>query len=172
LPTLAQQIVLGNQQSSNPINFKGFFLGNPYTDPNEGAKGKYDTWYGHQMVSWPTFHRWFTNCSNGETLERPDCLLAEADMIEEIGIDIDPYGLDFPKCHILLAGNQKLRFQKYVVRGTGHPIPKLYEKMLEKIDNYSKIMTSENLSQMVGDLNIPGYEPCEDNWMTVYLNLK
>eukprot|EP00483_Globobulimina_turgida_P003772 UN03778 len=60
MPTLAKEIILGNQAGGTPqINFKGIFVGNPFTDPQENGRGVYDTLYGHQMVSQPIYQRWY-----------------------------------------------------------------------------------------------------------------
>jgi len=174
MPTLAQQIVLGNQKSSNPIKFKGFLVGNPYTDPVENAKGQYDTWYGHQLVSYPTYHRWLTNCSNGEKQDSELCRTAENLMNEEIGSDVDPYALDFPVCHLISSSNQKLWFIKKVIRdGLKRPIPQFYETLFKEADVFLQSKTDENSNeQNLGDFPIDGYHECEQDWMTEYLNLR
>ncbi len=51
MPTLAQQIILGNGGGGDPqINFKGVFDGNPSTNHPEHMRGEYETLGGHQMV--------------------------------------------------------------------------------------------------------------------------
>lgn len=53
------------------------------------------------------------------------------------------------------------------------PIPKFYEKLFKETEPLAQAYRSklEN-KQNVGDFPVAGYEPCEQNWMTEYLNLK
>ena len=47
MPTLAQQIILGNAAGGDPqINFKGVFDGNPYTNHDENQRGEFETYGG------------------------------------------------------------------------------------------------------------------------------
>ena len=80
------------------MNFKGLFVGNPYTDPVENAKGQYDTWYGHQLTSLPTYLDYLAACDDGEKYYSDECEAAELLLTKEVG-DIDPYALDFPVCN-------------------------------------------------------------------------
>jgi serine carboxypeptidase-like clade 2 len=51
MPTLAKQIVDSNANSANKkLNFKGFAVGNPYTDPYSGTPAMIDTYW----VSFPS----------------------------------------------------------------------------------------------------------------------
>ena len=46
MPTLAKQIVDSNAQGTNfVLNFKGFAVGNPYTDPYSGTPAMIGTHY-------------------------------------------------------------------------------------------------------------------------------
>ena len=38
------------------------------TDPVENEKGTFDTWWGHQLVSYPTYESYYKNCKDGEAL--------------------------------------------------------------------------------------------------------
>merc|ERR1719410_2865192 len=59
MPTLAQQIILGNKAGGKPqINFAGVFDGNPYTNNAENQRGEFEILGGHQMVSRPIFEQW------------------------------------------------------------------------------------------------------------------
>ena len=63
MPMLASYIVQHN--TNNEINFKGFLVGNPLTDMVENAKGMYDTFYGHSLVSYPLWSTWHVQCDDG-----------------------------------------------------------------------------------------------------------
>ena len=48
MPTLAQQIVNENTAGTNKIlNFKGFAVGNPYTDPYSGTPAMIEVTYDY-----------------------------------------------------------------------------------------------------------------------------
>jgi hypothetical protein len=62
MPTLAKYIVQSGAMASGAINFKGFAVGNPYTDPIENVIGSIDTLYGHSLVPHPTYDKWVKLC--------------------------------------------------------------------------------------------------------------
>ena len=107
MPTLAREIVLGNKNGGSPqINFKGVFVGNPYTDPYENKIGAYGTYGGHSLVPRPLYLQWVNECDNGRT-NSVKCSELENTMSNAIG-DLDPYALDFPVC-TLTANQQKVK---------------------------------------------------------------
>ncbi|ETO00109.1 hypothetical protein RFI_37350, partial [Reticulomyxa filosa] len=219
MPTLAKQIVEGNDQGNTPqINFKGLFfyycyyditsaiciwcvfVGNPYTDPNENAKGMYDTWYGHQLVSYPSWYQWYLKCDDGDT-GGAACDEALTTLNEEVD-GLDPYALDYPVCNNVLnqlsdrgitfdksrfciyyvfvvddGGNcNRYWFLKKVVRDMlGRPLPKQYEQIAQKHDDYSakiSTMTKEEQTKALksGEFPDPSYEQCAQAYATEYLN--
>ena len=63
LPTLAQIIADENYYQIYPyINFKGFLVGNPYTNIYSGTQAMYETLWGHQLISKPLWKRYEANC--------------------------------------------------------------------------------------------------------------
>merc|ERR1712087_891346 len=174
MPTLAQQIVLGNKAGGKPqINFKGFFVGNPYTDPVENEKGQFDTWYGHQLVSYPSWQAWYTHCSDGESTNNPQCAASRAALNAEVGSSIDPYALDFPVCNALDASkiSERVMFMKRVVKDAlGRPVPGVYAKLVQQLE--ADIEKRRRLGDSDSDSDFPpgDYYPCESNWNVEYLN--
>jgi carboxypeptidase C (cathepsin A) len=146
MPTLAKYIVDNNADGA--INFKGFAVGNPYTDPVENAIGSIDTLYGHSMVPHPTYEKWLKLCRNGEDPLSSVCQLLQAQMsFNQIG-DVNPYALDYPVC--LADGKMKLtRYQARIA--------------------YS--ILSPAVQQALG---LPGdptdYDPCVPDYAQTYLD--
>ena len=145
---------------------------NPYTDPIENEKGTYDTWYGHQLTSYPTFMRWYKDCDNGEKNNNPGCAAARAQMNAEVGGNIDPYALDYPVCNTLSVSastiNERVWFMKQVIKDAlGRPVPGFYAPLVEQLEN------EISKRRRLGDFDFPpdDYYPCESNWAAEYLNL-
>jgi hypothetical protein len=63
LPTLAKVIVDKNIAGTEPkMNFIGFAVGNPFTDPIENAYGRYGTFWGRQLIPRPLYDAWDKRC--------------------------------------------------------------------------------------------------------------
>jgi len=104
MPTLAWDLV--NVQNPDPkINFKGFAVGNPYTDPvSNGIFGTYPTFWGRSLISTPTWTSFTQHC-----VTKPDsqCDHWQNVASAEIG-DLDPYGLTWPVCRLDTAEPKRL----------------------------------------------------------------
>ena len=56
MPTLANEIIQYNaQQSATKLNFKGFAVGNPYTDYYSGVGAEMETYWGKQLLPKPSW---------------------------------------------------------------------------------------------------------------------
>lgn len=98
MPTLAKQIVDENSAGQKPaLNFKGFAVGNPYTDVNSGTPAMMETFWGHQLVAKPTWDEFSAKCTNGKLPHPKDCLALTAELNEQVG-NLNPYG---EICHSL-----------------------------------------------------------------------
>ena len=120
MPTLAKQIVDSNAQGTNfVLNFKGFAVGNPYTDPYSGTPAMIgkpatsafsqkarlelhaltltDTYWGHQLVAKPTWDSYQAKCVNAVKKNVRDCLSLEMTILNGVG-NLNPYALDYPVC--------------------------------------------------------------------------
>ena len=63
MPTLAKEIVDHNTAGNDEVlNFKGFFLGNPATTVFSTIPAGLDTYWGHQLVSKPTWDGYQEAC--------------------------------------------------------------------------------------------------------------
>jgi len=96
-PQLALAIVEGNLAGENQaVNFAGFLVGNPYTDPvSNSIYGEFPTYWGKQLVSSPTWDEFLAACYNNDDADA--CWNSQQDIYDEIG-DVDLYALDYPVC--------------------------------------------------------------------------
>jgi carboxypeptidase C (cathepsin A) len=144
MPTLAEAIVNGNAAGKNAyINFKGFALGNPYTDPESNSYGTYQTFWGHQLVSKFTWDAYISHCPLRPAL----CIQAKSQMNIEIG-NLNPYALDYGVCASpALAGGRAQR------------------------NWLMHFITEKSMRGQLGVLqNLQAYDPCVDNYAIKYLN--
>ena len=98
MPTLAKEIVDQNTAGNNPkINFKGFAVGNPFTEVYSGIPAMLETYWGHQMLSQPI---WDT-CQKEYVKARISniTICEEIVMKAYVGVgNINPYAIDYPVC--------------------------------------------------------------------------
>ena len=63
LPTLAKKILEGNNKGEQPVlNFKGFAVGNPFTNYFSGPPAMYMTYWGHQLISRNLWRQYSESC--------------------------------------------------------------------------------------------------------------
>jgi carboxypeptidase C (cathepsin A) len=97
LPELAKEIVDNNADGS--LNFKGFAVGNPYTDAYSNTVAQFEAYYSHGLLPQPLYTKWATLCSESrEKAQRyfVECSNYEAAMTVIMGKGINPYALDYP----------------------------------------------------------------------------
>jgi len=143
VPTLAQRILLGNQQNTQKINFQGFLVGNPWTDSDLDNYGAVFDWWSHALISDQTFKGLVDSCNF-----HMDPLQYGSDTCDqwmnvanaEMG-NIDIYDIYADVC---LSSNTKYQFLKY----------------LASSDSVFSSFAKARLNM----------EPCEDDWLTAYLN--
>jgi carboxypeptidase C (cathepsin A) len=147
MPTLAKQIVDMNAAGGNPkLNFKGFAVGNPYTDTYSGTPAMLDTYWGHQLIPKPTWDTYVSTCRDAKRPNVKTCAQLASDMMNGIG-NLNPYALDYPVCTSGSAGYAQRLWQM------NHQLKAFGIK-----PQVAKVKSTED------------YEPCEDNWMVAYLN--
>ena len=109
MPTLAKYIV---DHTPNPINFKGFAVGNPFTSKYSNTYGEITTLWGHQLTSKPLYDQWVDDCTGwyfnnmeaekkgllGDRLKPYKCLMDETEILERVEFSLNPYALDYPTC--------------------------------------------------------------------------
>ena len=142
MPSLALEIVQNN--ADNAINFKGFAVGNPYTNAFTNKVAQYQAYYSHGTIPAPLFNRWMGQCSKRQFINLENCTYLEAAMMAKQGNGINPYALDYPVCVSDEASSQSLRLMHHMHAG----------------------------NKEVKDLLLPveDYEPCAENYLLDYLN--
>lgn len=154
MPTLAKQIVDSNASPTSgdiKLNFKGFAVGNPYTDPYSGTPAMFDTFWGHQLISKPTYDSYVASCVTSKRPNIKACVEVMTKMNLEVG-NLNPYALDYPVC-VADSLSSKGRAQRTW----------LLNHML------SKYSVSDR--KRLGLQSTDEYEPCEDDYTNTYLNL-
>jgi carboxypeptidase C (cathepsin A) len=178
MPTLAQQIILGNAAGGDPqVNFKGVFDGNPYTNGPENQRGEYEMYGGHQMVSRPVYAEWMRACQDGNTSSTA-CSTARSAMRSNVGNNIDPYAIDWPLCVRTSKYDERYLFYKHQQEMGYDDIapPGKYAKMMEYFKQYPKEEWWDDEYGAVGldavIITTDGfpYDPCESNYLNQYLN--
>jgi carboxypeptidase C (cathepsin A) len=151
MPTLAKQIVDSNAAGGNPkLNFKGFAVGNPYTDPYSGTPAMVDTYWGHQLVPKPSYDSYVEKCVKNIRPNRLECATLQSTILNGVG-NLNPYALDYPVC---TKDSSRSR--------SGHA------QQLWQLHHQLKAVGIEPASLRLKSME--EYEPCEDNYMNQYLN--
>jgi len=158
MPTLAKKIVDSNADNKNPtLNFKGFAVGNPYTNFYSGTPSGLVTYWGHQLVARPTWLKYEDKCINAKRPNAEECEELLVAMYGEIG-DLNPYALDYPVC----VADERTNKKASNVQG------KHLQSFLHH-DASSKLRKAVGLSGSVDDA-LP-YDPCVDDYTVSYMNL-
>jgi carboxypeptidase C (cathepsin A) len=148
MPTLAYQIVKYNEQQADAskLNFKGFAVGNPYTDYYSGVGAEMETYWGKQLLPKPTWDKYVANGCLEVTnqFNNSMCSTLILDFMKKIG-NLNPYALDYPVC----VSQQQIWTTRM-----------LYETSKMYNDEFSNAFLALKDS----------YEPCEDNYAANYLN--
>jgi len=114
MPTWADAIMKYNdaqQYSQNKINFKGFAVGNPYTDYYSGVGAQMETYWGKQLLPKPLWDNYINNgCTDPiQQLNNSICTFLLLDFNKKIG-NLNPYALDYPVC----LTSQQRRIQQFL----------------------------------------------------------
>jgi len=153
MPTLAKEIVDQNSAGKNPIlNFKGFAVGNPYTNTYSGTPAELDTYWGHQLVAQPTYNAYVTSCS--QSSDSAACLSNTLQVYISLG-KLNPYALDYPICTRDVTSPAKFG-QAQRVWFANHM--------------WDGRRASKQQKKALGLLGTDEYEPCADNYNSAYLN--
>lgn len=149
MPTLAKRIVDENTNGTNPrLNFKGFAVGNPYTNIYSGEPAMFDTFWGHQLVSKQSYDAFVKVCYSNRTDDEKACMDMASKLFDEVG-DFNPYALDFPTCSTPSHyGFQQRRWLRRYI--------------------HARSSTSQSSTWRM--LSEDAYEPCTSNYAVAYLN--
>ena len=155
MPTLADEIVKYNEQNENKLNFKGFAVGNPYTDYYSGVGAEMETYWGKQLLPKPSWDKYVANgCLDAkQQLNNSVCSSFILDFMKKIG-NLNPYALDYPVC----VSSQQTWMTEMI-----YGIIKRDSK--DNNDLFSAFLTVFDAVPSKAE-----YEPCEDNYAAEYLN--
>jgi carboxypeptidase C (cathepsin A) len=148
MPTLAWEIIQYNEnvesEGGQLLNFKGFAVGNPYTDYYSGVGAEMETYWGKQLLPKPSWDKYVaTGCLEpANLLNNSVCSTLMLDFMKKIG-NLNPYALDYPVC---LSAQQVW----------------LNEHMFSANKDFTTLHQGVPLKDE--------YEPCEDNYSADYLN--
>lgn len=156
IPTLAKEIVDQNAAGANPkLNFKGFAVGNPYTNVYSGTPAMIDTYWGHQLVAKPLYDQYNAAC-NGKVSNPVKCTTITAQISASVG-NLNAYALDYPVCVDQSASGKMTKFGR-----------------AQRVWFLNSLLESQGLGlKEKAALGLPAadsYEPCEDDYTDAYLN--
>lgn len=164
MPTLAKKIVDENTAAKNPIlNFKGFAVGNPYTNFYTGTPSGMRTYWGHQLVAKPTYEKYEEKCLDVTNKAKKIINMNECDelmlqLMHQVTQKVNPYALDYPVCLAdvrAAKGRAQRRFMTSMLYADASP------------ELRAAVGLGEHSHENLGDAE---YEPCEDDYTTDYLN--
>ena len=177
MPTVSKEIVDRNKAGlDKAINFQGFFLGNPATTFQSTTPASLETFWGHQLVSKPLWDQYTDNCITPIIKNVSICSeLFTLMYVENRGLN--PYALDYPVCTEdgkSNAGKAKKNGRAQRTWLMNHILPSLFTveagadgKYLLSAEHNEKL---NQIKKTIGLQPVDGYEPCADDYMTLFLN--
>lgn len=140
VPQLANAIVGYNSKSKNPINLRGFMVGNAVTDNYYDNLGTVTYWWSHAMISDETYRQLVNICDFRRQKESNECeSLYYYAMDKEFG-NIDQYNIYAPPCN----NSDGSRTTRHSMRLPHQPYPMFRQ--------------------------LSGYDPCTEKYAEVYYN--
>ena len=153
MPTLADEIVNYNEKNENKLNFKGFAVGNPYTDYYSGVGAEMETYWGKQLLPKPSWDKYVAGgCLDVKNqFNSSICSTYILDFMKKIG-NLNPYALDYPVC--VTPQQAWTTYMIYdIIKENNNDIV---------VDAFFSVFNAVPLKD--------DYEPCEDNYASDYLN--
>ncbi|XP_027151673.1 serine carboxypeptidase-like 25 isoform X2 [Coffea eugenioides] len=140
VPQLANAIVDYNSKSKNPINLRGFMVGNAVTDNYYDNLGTVTYWWSHAMISDETYRQLVNICDFRRQKESNECeSLYYYAMDKEFG-NIDQYNIYAPPCN----NSDGSRTTRHSMRLPHQPYPMFRQ--------------------------LSGYDPCTEKYAEIYYN--
>jgi len=154
IPQLAKVIVDENSKGEKPvINFRGFLVGNPYTDVYSGTPAMVDTMWGHQLIPLPAYKEYQEVCNSKTKRDAAKCSALAYKLTSAYEGNLNPYALDYPVC-VTDSLAKKGRAQRTW----------LLNHLLDHLNADEKKQLGVPLKE--------AYEPCADSYTDIYLNRK
>jgi carboxypeptidase C (cathepsin A) len=156
MPTWADAIIKYNDAQTNSftkLNFKGFAVGNPYTDYYSGVGAQMETYWGKQLLPKPSWDIYIANgCTDPiKQINSSVCELLLVDFMKKIG-NLNPYALDYPVC----LSSQQITMHKFLF--TDNQLTSDYEPCE---DNYaSDYLNRIDVKDSIHVLNNIVWEEC------------
>jgi carboxypeptidase C (cathepsin A) len=159
MPLIAQRILSENKVPtlgySNKLNFKGFAVGNPFTNADSEYPAMFYTYWGHQLLPKTTWDLYQKECIDKPKIKVnfTECEVLEVRMGTEVG-NLNPYAVDYPVCvEDSVTGKKK--------RGVGSR-----QQMVWALN----FMLPDHLKSVIMPTTNENYEPCEEDYNVAYLN--
>jgi carboxypeptidase C (cathepsin A) len=153
MPTWAKEIVEYNkaQPTQSKINFAGFAVGNPYVDYYSGSGAEMEALNAREMLPKPSWDKYVSQgCTNPVTmLNNSVCSTLMLDFMH-ITSNSNPYALDYSTC-----------------------VTAQQSQMSDFIHERIKVQSGFLGTKMLAHPGIPladDYEPCEDDYASIYMN--
>ena len=131
------------------INFGGMAVGNPFDELVENTYGRYGMLGGKQLVPAPIYNQWEASCKMVDLNSRPAACGDLEDQMDAITRGLNPYALDWPTC-LSNDGRRAVGAQQ--------------RKMM------AGIAAARRGKSDAAALTLGDYEPCEDDYVSAYLN--
>lgn len=182
MPTLAKEIVDQNAVGEKPkLNFKGFAVGNPATTFYSAIPAGLDTYWGHQLISQPLWDQYVQSCKiPKKSFEQ--CEMIFLAMYRQVG-NLNPYALDYPVCtedsikrvgrsqrtwllNFILDGLLENGAEVSTTFGTTRGVNATEIAAMQPTASDVAVQEIRNLLKLEP---VDGYEPCEEDYMTNYL---
>jgi carboxypeptidase C (cathepsin A) len=139
-------------------NYRGFLVGNPFAMRTSEYDAMWKTYWGHQLISKPTWDAFNENC-RGDGLSKDNlqkCELLATKMTLEVG-NLNPYALDYPVC--LVNGQPQYSAQV-----------RTHMEILGEQYPWLRFPTPTNTVAPGEVAETSEYDPCTENYATTYLN--
>lgn len=140
VPQLAKLLVDRHED----LHFKGFAVGNPLTDPVERVVGEIQSFFGHGLVPYDTYHHWWRQCGSTKSFDviykTQACVDLYWEMWDHIGA-VNPFAVDGAICSEETAQAANIHVSPRQLPGVAAQ----------------------------ADASLP-FEPCANLWATLYFN--
>jgi len=166
VPRTAWQILGNNEAGYEPhINYRGFLLGNPYTNYYENTYGFVDSLFGHGLMNAPDYDYWKSECwDNEEAIDDSDACYAVYVAAYYSAYNSNVYALDWPQCYVEEDWTRQYRMATHIHRRA--------EKMMEKLLSHNDAkwkelglkMSRKELSKMHAHLRSMRVDAMDGEW--------
>ena len=193
MPTLARNIVDKNKEitDGSGLNFKGFAVGNPFTNLYSGYQSMIETWWNRQLISEPTWKAFKHSCIDDDNANEMVCQVMAMKVEQEVG-HLNVYAMDYPTCRYgsvltpnggqrekistnsisveLNAQREALLTHMFTRHDTDPELLATFKHHLKR-GRKNDINLEGTVDNENNDGIYAGYEPCGDFFTTQYLNL-